>query len=104
MAPRMSKFKRAAAQSSQSQEPFLPFGPAGGGQALEQLASYVADGSNEHGPTFVAHASEASNRETRDAWVFFCFLVAGVVPPMSLFLHAVLSTYGVMLVTPASMP
>jgi hypothetical protein len=40
----------------------------------------------------------------RDARVFFFFLVAGVVPPMSLFLHVILSTYGVMLVTPASTP
>jgi hypothetical protein len=29
--------------------------------------------------------------------VFFCFLVAGIVPPMSPFLHATLSMYGVVL-------
>jgi hypothetical protein len=33
----------------------------------------------------------------RDARVFFCFLVAGMVLQMSLFLHAVLSIYGVVL-------
>jgi hypothetical protein len=29
--------------------------------------------------------------------VFLCFLVAGMVPPMSRFLHATLSTYGMVL-------
>jgi hypothetical protein len=57
----------------------------------------VADESNERGPTILAHASEAVGREARDARVFFCFLVAGMVPPMSVFLHAALSPYGVVL-------
>jgi hypothetical protein len=57
----------------------------------------VADKSNERGPTILAHASEAVAREARDARVFFWFLVAGMVPPMSLFLHAVMSTYGMVL-------
>jgi hypothetical protein len=45
----------------------------------------------------LAHTSEVIGRGVRDARVFFCFLVAGMVSPMSLFLHAVLSTYGVVL-------
>jgi hypothetical protein len=57
----------------------------------------VADGTNERGPTILAHASEAVGHKARDARVFLCFLVAGMVPPMSLFLHAALSTYGVLL-------
>jgi hypothetical protein len=57
----------------------------------------VADKSNERGPTILAHANKAVGRESRDARVFFCFLVAGMVPPMSLILHAALSTYGVVL-------
>jgi hypothetical protein len=48
-------------------------------------------------PTIVAHASKAVGREARDASVFLCFLVAGMVSPMSLFLHATLSMYGVVL-------
>jgi hypothetical protein len=48
-------------------------------------------------PTILAYASAVIGREVRDARVFFCFLVAGMVPPMSLFLHAALSTYGAVL-------
>jgi hypothetical protein len=57
----------------------------------------VADGTNEPGPTILAHACEAFGREARDARVFLCFLVAGMVPLMLLFLHAALSTYSVVL-------
>jgi hypothetical protein len=57
----------------------------------------VVDGANERGSTILAHVSEAVGREARDARVFLCFLVAGMVPPMSLFLHAALSTYSVVL-------
>jgi hypothetical protein len=45
----------------------------------------------------MAHGSEVTGRGARDARVFFYFLVAEMVPPMSLFLHVVLSTYGVVL-------
>jgi hypothetical protein len=57
----------------------------------------VADGTNVQGPTILSHASEAVGREARDARVFLCFLVAGMVPPMPLFLHAMLSMYSVVL-------
>jgi hypothetical protein len=57
----------------------------------------VADALNERGPTILAHASEAIGRGARDARVFFYFMVAGMVLLMSLFLHIVLSTYGVVL-------
>jgi hypothetical protein len=61
------------------------------------FAGYVAGGTGERGPTILAHASEAVGHEARDARVFLCFLVAGMVPPMSLFLHAALTTYSVVL-------
>jgi hypothetical protein len=57
----------------------------------------VADASYKRGPTILVHASEVVDRGARDARVFFCFLVAGMVPPMLLFLQGVLSTYGVVL-------
>jgi hypothetical protein len=97
MAPKKSRSKKGIAQVSRSRDPFLPFEPHGKGQGFEQLSGYVADASNERGLTILAHASEAVGRGARDARVFFCFLVAGMVLPMSLFLHAVLSTYGVVL-------
>jgi hypothetical protein len=52
---------------------------------------------NERGPTILAHASKAVGHEARDARVFLCFLVAGMVLPMSLFLHTALSMYDVVL-------
>jgi hypothetical protein len=57
----------------------------------------VAHESNENGLTVLAHDHEETGHGVRDARVF-CFFVAGIVPPMSLFLHAVLTTYGVVLV------
>jgi hypothetical protein len=57
----------------------------------------MADRSNEHDPTILAHTDEVVGCGARDASVFFYFLVAGMVPPMLLFLHTVLSTYGVVL-------
>jgi hypothetical protein len=97
MAPKKSRSKKVVAQGSRSQDPFLPFEPHGEGQGFEQLAGYVANASNERGPTIPAHTSEVIGRGARDARVFFYFLVAGMVPPISLFLHAMLSTYGVVL-------
>jgi hypothetical protein len=97
MAPKKSKSKKGIAGGSRSRDPFFPIEAHGGEQGIEQLAGYVADESNERGPTIVAHASEAVGHEGRDARVFFYFLVAGMVPPMLLFLHATLSMYGVVL-------
>jgi hypothetical protein len=85
------------AEGSRSRDPFLPVRAHGEGQGVELFARYVVDGMNERGPTILAHASEAVGREARDARVFLYFLVAGMVPPMSLFLHAALSTYSVVL-------
>jgi hypothetical protein len=85
------------AQGSRSRDPFLPFEPHGEGQGFEQLAGYVADASNEQGPTILAHTSKVVGHGARDTRVFFCFLVAGMVPPMLFFLNAMLSTYGMVL-------
>jgi hypothetical protein len=97
MAPKKSRSKKALAQGSRSRDPFLCFEPHGKGQGLEQLAGYVAGALNERGPTILAHASKVIGHGARDARVFFYFLVAGMVPPMSRFLHAALSTYSVVL-------
>jgi hypothetical protein len=57
----------------------------------------VVDESNEHDLTIMAHASEVVGRGVSDTRDFFCFLVVEMVPSMSLFLHAVLSTYDAVL-------
>jgi hypothetical protein len=71
MAPRKSRAKKAVTQGSQSRDPFLPFDPHGKGQGLKKLAGYMADASNERGPSILAHASEAIGHGVRDARVFF---------------------------------
>jgi hypothetical protein len=48
---------------------------------------------SKHGLAVLAHAGEVVGRGVRDALVFLCFLVVGMVPPMLLFLHTMLSTY-----------
>jgi hypothetical protein len=96
MAPKRSKQERGA-EGSHSRDPFLLVRAHGELQGVELFTGYVADGSNERGPTILAHASKAVGREARDVRVFLCFLVAGMVPPILLFLHAALSMYGVVL-------
>jgi hypothetical protein len=95
MAPKRSRSKKGIAEGSHSRDPFLSIEAHGGVQGLEQLVGYAADESNERGATIIAHASEVFGHEARDARVFFWFLVAGMIPPMLLFLHAAISTYGV---------
>jgi hypothetical protein len=97
MAPKKSKSKKGGAKGSRSRVPFLPVRAHGEGQGVELFARYVEDGTNERGSTILAHASKAVGRKARDAMVFLCFLVVGMVPSMSLFLHAALSMYGVVL-------
>jgi hypothetical protein len=53
--------------------------------------------SNENGHNAIAHAIEITGYGARDTRVFSCFIMARMVPPMSLFLHVVLTTYGVVL-------
>jgi hypothetical protein len=98
MAPKRSKSKKGGTEGSRSRDPFLPIKAHGEGQGVELFAGYVADGMNERGPTILAHASKDDSREARDTRVFLFFLVAAMVPPMSLFLHTALSTYGMVLV------
>jgi hypothetical protein len=58
---------------------------------------WVANETNEHGATFLLDAKENGPRARLDACIFTCFLMAGVVSPLSLFLHAVLEEYGLLL-------
>jgi hypothetical protein len=87
MAPKKSRSKKTMAQDRRPQEPFLPFSNVDTEWRFEGLAGYIADESNENGRTAIAHAIEITGY--------------GAAPPlptlMSLFLHVVLTTYGVVL-------
>jgi hypothetical protein len=71
--------------------------PGGSRIHADELKGWVADETNEHGATLLLDAKEAGPCACLDACVFACFLMAGVVPPLSLFLHAVLEEYGLLL-------
>jgi hypothetical protein len=97
MAPKISKAKKTVARDPRSLEPFHSFGDTSSGRGLEQVTGYIMHEENKHGRTIMAHARENIGHGARDTRVFFCFMVAGMIPPMSLFLRAVLTTYGVVL-------
>jgi hypothetical protein len=97
MALKKSRAKKTVARGPRSQEPFLHFNDADPGRGLEQLAVYIMDEMNKNGHTVMAHARENIDLGARDTQVFFYFIVAGMVPPMSNFLHGVLTTYGMVL-------
>jgi hypothetical protein len=52
---------------------------------------------NEKGCTAISHASKITGHGARDTRVFLCFIVTGVVPPISLFIHTMLNTFGLVL-------
>jgi nitrate reductase NapE component len=62
------------------------------------LGMWRTSQTSEVRPSLPMPARPSIGCEGRDARVFFCFLVVGMVPPMSLFLHAALSTYSMVLV------
>jgi hypothetical protein len=64
--------------------------PRGSRIWADELKGWVADETNEHRATLLMDAKEAGPRARLDACIFAFFLMAGVVPPLSLFLHAVL--------------
>jgi hypothetical protein len=63
----------------------------------DELIGCVADETNEHGATLLMDAKEAGPCVRLDTYIFSCFLMAGVVPPFSSFLCAVLEEYGLLL-------
>ena len=68
------------------------FPPGLNREATVKLERAAASDWNEHGAT-VCHPAAFSRLESGDARIFSCFVVAGLVPPMSLFFHAVLAAY-----------
>ena len=72
---------------------FAFFPPGLNAPDTNRLALSAASAWNEHGAT-VCHPASFNALEPGDARIFACFVVAGLVPPMSLFFHAVLATYG----------
>jgi hypothetical protein len=75
--------------------PFYP--PCGPWACIDELAGWVAGETNEHGATLLLDAKEAGPSARLDTRIFTCFLMAGVVPPLSLFLCAILEKYGLLL-------
>jgi hypothetical protein len=75
--------------------PFYP--PRGPRIHADKLARWVADETNEHGATLLLDAKETGPRAYLDVCIFTFFLMAGVVPPLSLFLHAILEEYDLLM-------
>ena len=79
-----------------SSTPFFPEGLSEEGVA--KLSGIAAMAQNKHGGTRILHAASWSgDRLPRDVRVFSCFLVAGINPPLSPFLRAILVSYGLQL-------
>ena len=65
-----------------------------GAAALEHLAQFIAGQVSEAGATVLKDASTLeSSVDSHDVPIFDVFILAGVVPPMSEFYHAVIATY-----------
>lgn len=74
------------------------FPPGCSSAETRELESSVASRSNEHGPTVLHHAGTPGDRlGPLDVKVFKCFILTGVVPPLSLFCSAILREYGLCL-------
>ena len=74
--------------------PTFAFFPPGLNLAdTSRLALSAATAWNENGAT-VCHPASFNSLVPGDAQIFACFVVAGLVPPMSFFFHAVLVAYG----------
>jgi hypothetical protein len=71
--------------------------PRGSKIRANKLMGWVADETNEHGATLLMDTKEARPRARLDTRIFTCFLMAGVVPPLSLFLCAMLEEYVLLL-------
>jgi hypothetical protein len=75
--------------------PFYP--PRGSRIRADELKGWVADETNEHGAMLLMDAKEARPRACLDARISACFLMAGMVLPVSSFLRAVLEEYGLLM-------
>jgi hypothetical protein len=71
--------------------------PHGSKICTGDLEGWVAEETNEHGATLLMDAKDAGPRTRLDMRIFACFLMAGVVPPLSSFLRAILEEYGLLL-------
>ena len=69
------------------------FPPGMNEEATARVVRLCATDFNENGATQCFY-SGAHGLEPRDAQVFSCFAAVGLVPPMSLFFHAILAAYG----------
>jgi hypothetical protein len=76
----------------------MPFYPPHGSKIhADELMGWVADETNEHGATLLMDAKDVRPRACLDMRIFTYFLMAGVVPPLSSFLHTILEEYGLLL-------
>jgi hypothetical protein len=62
-----------------------------------ELKGWVADETNEHRDTLLMDARDVEPLMRLDMRIFVCFLMAGMVPLLSSFLHAILKEYGLLL-------
>ena len=109
MAPKQRKAKSAGKDLTrltprkrewEAWKPTTSFFPPGETMTVvNKMARIVASKRNENGPTILkAGNTPADKLDALDVRVFTCFLAAGLVPPMSAFLVAVLAEYGLLLV------
>jgi hypothetical protein len=80
--------------------------PHGSKICAGELEGRVAVETNEHGVALLTDASDTEPHTRLDMRIFACFLMAGVVPPLSSFLCAILEEYGLLLsqLHPNSLP
>ena len=74
------------------------FDPGCSLKSLENFLGAVASEDNEHWATVLQHAKAPPSGLTRlDIRVFSCFLILGLVPPMSHFFQAVMAAFSLRL-------
>jgi hypothetical protein len=71
--------------------------PCGSKIRASELEGWVADETNKHGAKLLMDARDVGPRTRLDMRIFACFLMAGVVLPLSSFLRAILEEYGLLL-------
>jgi hypothetical protein len=96
MAPKHVKTpQEVEADQIQRTMPFyLPCGPW---THANELVGWVTDETNENEAMLLLDAKEDGPHTRSDAHIFTCFLMSGVVPPLSLFLRSILEEYGLLL-------